>query len=161
MIATIVTARLLVPLHSFCQLTIWTQPLVYWRPSGLTPLYPRRITLNRLTCDTDIRNMKHLSLKDALLPQPPSFVKKQLYEVHEVLGTGTFGKVMVSCAMPPMHIVRVGWVMGDVALGLLLPIIDFFLFLLLCLIESNLACPSRPDRRSPAGCICIFQPEPN
>ncbi|KAG8221689.1 Pkinase-domain-containing protein [Butyriboletus roseoflavus] len=38
--------------------------------------------------------MKHLSLKDALLPQPPSFVKKQLYEVHEVLGTGTFGKVM-------------------------------------------------------------------
>ncbi|KAF8547979.1 Pkinase-domain-containing protein [Imleria badia] len=38
--------------------------------------------------------MKHLSLKDALLPQPPSFVKKQLYEVHEVLGTGTFGKVV-------------------------------------------------------------------
>jgi len=38
--------------------------------------------------------MKHLSLKDALLPQPPSFVKKQLYEVHEVLGAGTFGKVM-------------------------------------------------------------------
>ncbi|KAF9220364.1 Pkinase-domain-containing protein [Gyrodon lividus] len=37
--------------------------------------------------------MKHLSLKDALLPQPPSFCKKQLYEVHEVLGTGTFGKV--------------------------------------------------------------------
>lgn len=43
--------------------------------------------------------MKHLSLKDALLPQPPSFVKKQLYEVHEVLGTGTFGKVVVSCAI--------------------------------------------------------------
>ena len=41
--------------------------------------------------------LKHLSLKDALLPQPPSFVKKQLYEVHEVLGTGTFGKVVVSC----------------------------------------------------------------
>ncbi|KAG6370677.1 Pkinase-domain-containing protein [Boletus reticuloceps] len=38
--------------------------------------------------------MKHLSLKDALLPQPPSFVKKQLYELHEVLGTGTFGKVV-------------------------------------------------------------------
>lgn len=43
--------------------------------------------------------MKHLSLKDVLLPQPPSFVKKQLYEVHEVLGTGTFGKVMVSRAV--------------------------------------------------------------
>ncbi|KAF9235088.1 kinase-like domain-containing protein [Melanogaster broomeanus] len=40
--------------------------------------------------------MKHLSLKDALLPQPPSFCKKQLYEVHEVLGTGTFGKVVVT-----------------------------------------------------------------
>ncbi|KAH7921507.1 Pkinase-domain-containing protein [Leucogyrophana mollusca] len=38
--------------------------------------------------------MKHLSLKDALLPQPPSFVRKQSYEVHEVLGSGTFGKVM-------------------------------------------------------------------
>lgn len=43
--------------------------------------------------------MKHLSLKDALLPQPPSFIKKQLYEVHEVLGTGTFGKVVVSRVM--------------------------------------------------------------
>ena len=39
--------------------------------------------------------MKHLSFKDAILPQPPSFVKKQLYQVHEVLGTGTFGKVVV------------------------------------------------------------------
>ncbi|KAF8436271.1 kinase-like domain-containing protein [Boletus edulis BED1] len=38
--------------------------------------------------------MKHLSLKDAFLPQPPSFIKKQLYELHEVLGTGTFGKVV-------------------------------------------------------------------
>lgn len=49
--------------------------------------------------------MKHLSLKDALLPQPPSFVKKQLYEVHEVLGTGTFGKVVVSCVIPVAHVV--------------------------------------------------------
>lgn len=60
--------------------------------------------------------MKHLSLKDALLPQPPSFVKKQLYEVHGVLGTGTFGKVMVSCAIHPYNGISVlgaGWVMGD------------------------------------------------
>jgi calcium/calmodulin-dependent protein kinase I len=39
--------------------------------------------------------MKHLSLKEALLPQPPSFMKKQSYEIHEILGSGTFGKVMV------------------------------------------------------------------
>ncbi|KAJ7035178.1 CAMK/CAMK1 protein kinase [Mycena alexandri] len=38
--------------------------------------------------------MKHLSIKDALLPQPPSFHKKKNYEVHEVLGNGTFGKVV-------------------------------------------------------------------
>ncbi|KAF9069706.1 kinase-like domain-containing protein [Rhodocollybia butyracea] len=36
----------------------------------------------------------HLSLKDALLPQPPSFSKKKNYEVHEVLGEGAFGKVV-------------------------------------------------------------------
>lgn len=38
--------------------------------------------------------MKGLSIKDALLPQPPSFGKKKNYEVHQVLGTGTFGKVV-------------------------------------------------------------------
>ncbi|KAJ7457229.1 CAMK/CAMK1 protein kinase [Mycena galericulata] len=38
--------------------------------------------------------MKHLSIKDAILPQPPSFYKKKHYEVHEVLGNGTFGKVV-------------------------------------------------------------------
>ncbi|TFK33753.1 kinase-like domain-containing protein [Crucibulum laeve] len=38
--------------------------------------------------------MKNLTLKEAFLPQPPSFSKKKCYEVHEVLGTGTFGKVM-------------------------------------------------------------------
>ncbi len=39
--------------------------------------------------------MKGLSIKDALLPQPPSFGKKKNYEIHQVLGTGTFGKVVV------------------------------------------------------------------
>ncbi|KAI0078504.1 Pkinase-domain-containing protein [Panus rudis PR-1116 ss-1] len=34
------------------------------------------------------------SLKDTLLPQPPSFSKKKNYEIHQVLGKGTFGKVM-------------------------------------------------------------------
>ncbi|KAF8217996.1 kinase-like domain-containing protein [Mycena galopus ATCC 62051] len=38
--------------------------------------------------------LKHLSIKDALLPQPPSFHKKRNYEVHDVLGNGTFGKVV-------------------------------------------------------------------
>ncbi|KAF8154949.1 kinase-like domain-containing protein [Crassisporium funariophilum] len=36
--------------------------------------------------------MKNLS--ESLLPQPPSFNKKKSYEVQQVLGTGTFGKVM-------------------------------------------------------------------
>lgn len=35
-----------------------------------------------------------LSLKETLLPQPPSFAKKKAYEVHQILGTGTFGKVV-------------------------------------------------------------------
>ncbi|KIJ63996.1 hypothetical protein HYDPIDRAFT_91350 [Hydnomerulius pinastri MD-312] len=51
--------------------------------------------------------MKHLSLKDALLPQPPSFCKKQLYEVHEVLGTGTFGKVVRATWNVPSDLIDV------------------------------------------------------
>ncbi|KAL1952328.1 hypothetical protein VTO73DRAFT_1477 [Trametes versicolor] len=35
-----------------------------------------------------------LSISEALLPQPPSFQKKKAYEIHKVLGEGTFGKVM-------------------------------------------------------------------
>jgi hypothetical protein len=38
----------------------------------------------------------HLSLKESLLPQPPSFAKKKHYEIQELLGEGTFGKVLVS-----------------------------------------------------------------
>lgn len=34
-----------------------------------------------------------INLKESLLPQPPSFVKKKAYDIHQVLGTGTFGKV--------------------------------------------------------------------
>ena len=34
-------------------------------------------------------------LTDSLLPQPPSFSKKKQYEILDVLGTGSFGKVMV------------------------------------------------------------------
>lgn len=30
----------------------------------------------------------------SLLPQPPSFNKKKHYDVHEILGEGTFGKVV-------------------------------------------------------------------
>lgn len=39
--------------------------------------------------------MHNLSLKETLLPQPPSFQKKKAYEIHKVLGEGSFGKVMV------------------------------------------------------------------
>ncbi|KIY53133.1 Pkinase-domain-containing protein, partial [Fistulina hepatica ATCC 64428] len=36
----------------------------------------------------------HLAIKDAILPQPPSFNKKKNYELLDVIGTGTFGKVV-------------------------------------------------------------------
>ncbi|PIL30869.1 transporter [Ganoderma sinense ZZ0214-1] len=35
-----------------------------------------------------------ISLAESLLPQPPSFQKKKAYEIHQVLGVGSFGKVM-------------------------------------------------------------------
>lgn len=37
-----------------------------------------------------------VSLKGTLLPNPPSYIKKKAYQLHEVLGTGTFGKVVVT-----------------------------------------------------------------
>lgn len=43
--------------------------------------------------------LKGLSIKDSLLPQPPSFGKKKFYEVHNELGVGSFGKVVVSHAL--------------------------------------------------------------
>lgn len=52
------------------------------------------------------KNKSHLSIKEALLPQPPSFVKKKNYEIHAKLGEGTFGKVMVSRARNPYEIGR-------------------------------------------------------
>ncbi|KAI0090048.1 kinase-like domain-containing protein [Irpex rosettiformis] len=39
-------------------------------------------------------SIKSISLKESLLPQPPSFQKKKNYEIHQVLGTGSFGKVV-------------------------------------------------------------------
>ena len=36
----------------------------------------------------------------SILPQPPSFNKKKNYEIHEVLGEGTFGKVAVGLDCP-------------------------------------------------------------
>ncbi|KAL0579092.1 Calmodulin-dependent protein kinase cmk2 [Marasmius crinis-equi] len=46
-----------------------------------------------------------LSIKNAILPQPPSFVKKKHYEVHQVLGEGTFGKVVrATWHVPPEQV---------------------------------------------------------
>jgi serine/threonine protein kinase len=40
----------------------------------------------------------------SLLPQPPSFSKKRNYEIHAVLGTGSFGKVLHATWTPdPTH----------------------------------------------------------
>ncbi|KAG7095316.1 hypothetical protein E1B28_006081 [Marasmius oreades] len=46
-----------------------------------------------------------LSIKNAILPQPPSFGKKRNYEVHQVLGEGTFGKVVrATWHVPPEQV---------------------------------------------------------
>ncbi|KAG6871538.1 hypothetical protein C0995_003460 [Termitomyces sp. Mi166 len=46
-----------------------------------------------------------LTLSEALLPQPPTFSKKKSYEIHQILGAGTFGKVArASWHVPPEQI---------------------------------------------------------
>ncbi|KAK7050057.1 Calmodulin-dependent protein kinase cmk2 [Paramarasmius palmivorus] len=46
-----------------------------------------------------------LSIKNAILPQPPSFSKKKNYTVHKVLGEGTFGKVVrATWHVPPEQV---------------------------------------------------------
>ena len=65
------------------------------------------------------------AVSEKILPQPASFNKKKQYEIHEILGTGTFGKVMVR--VPPLI----------VALS-----ISRCLFLPAC----NMACPTRTSQ---------------
>lgn len=51
-----------------------------------------------------------VTLKESILPQPPSFSKKKNYELHGVLGTGTFGKVLRATWTPdPTHGVGSGY----------------------------------------------------
>lgn len=45
--------------------------------------------------------LKKLSIRDHVLPQPESFYKKRAYELHGVLGEGTFGKVIRATWTPP------------------------------------------------------------
>lgn len=45
--------------------------------------------------------VRSLSIRDHILPQPPSFIKKKNYELHEILGEGTFGKVIRATWTPP------------------------------------------------------------
>lgn len=75
-----------------------------------------------------------LSLTETLLPQPPSFSKKKSYEVHQLLGMGTFGKVVVR-------------------------VYDLFFLTrinLSLMIESNMARPPRTSRGSAARCHGYF-----
>ncbi|VDB85100.1 unnamed protein product [Peniophora sp. CBMAI 1063] len=45
------------------------------------------------------------AVTEKVLPQPASFNKKKQYEIHEVLGTGTFGKVMrATWHVPPEQV---------------------------------------------------------
>ncbi|PCH33213.1 Pkinase-domain-containing protein [Wolfiporia cocos MD-104 SS10] len=49
--------------------------------------------------------MLSISLRESLLPQPQSFQKKKAYEIHQVLGEGSFGKVMrATWHVPPDQI---------------------------------------------------------
>ncbi|KAI1786293.1 Pkinase-domain-containing protein [Ganoderma leucocontextum] len=57
-----------------------------------------------------------ISLAETLLPQPPSFQKKKAYEIHKVLGVGSFGKVMrATWHVPPgqIHVALRGAAAGD------------------------------------------------
>ena len=56
----------------------------------------RHSLLGNLFLSPPLLVMSKLSnLTDSLLPQPPSFSKKKYYEILDLLGTGSFGKVMV------------------------------------------------------------------
>jgi hypothetical protein len=72
----------------------------------------------------------HLSLKESLLPQPPSFAKKKHYEIQELLGEGTFGKVLVSSR------------------SFLPRLVDMFVSLTMPSTASNMARPLLPALRS-------------
>ncbi|KAM6490258.1 hypothetical protein JOM56_014235 [Amanita muscaria] len=77
--------------HSIVFVFFLTPPRVY-NPILRVPGYHTRPmpVLMSILSGWNSDDMK--SLAEALLPQPPSFNKKKHYDVHQVLGTGTFGK---------------------------------------------------------------------
>ncbi|OCB89519.1 Pkinase-domain-containing protein [Sanghuangporus baumii] len=54
---------------------------------------------------TRMKSLKDTIGESAILPQPSSFAKKKNYEFHEVLGNGTFGKVIrAAWHVPPQQV---------------------------------------------------------
>ncbi|KAL5495900.1 CMK2_2 [Sanghuangporus weigelae] len=52
-----------------------------------------------------MKSLRNTIGESAILPQPPSFAKKKNYEFHEVLGHGTFGKVIrATWHVPPQQV---------------------------------------------------------
>ena len=68
--------------------------------NGLAPLGTNRCPFTVYTVQIPPKSFTTLTdmfsrVSEKVLPQPPSANKKKNYEIQEVLGTGSFGKVMV------------------------------------------------------------------
>ena len=100
-----------------------------------------------------------ISLSESLLPQPPSFQKKKAYEIHKVLGVGSFGKVMVCAAHLQRSalcsadgtcpIITLLVLIGIATLAIRTPYPSEYGYLDTALTASNMARTARPDERCP------------